>query len=56
MSKPHRATHPHALDAIRAARNLQSWGLYACTRYCRRRGVPLSLFYLAMRLHEESLA
>jgi hypothetical protein len=47
--------HPHAQHAIRAAQNVHSWGLHACQRYCERRGVPLRLFHIALRLEGTSL-
>lgn len=42
--------HPHAHHAIRAAKNINSWGRINATAYCRNRGVPLRLFYLARQL------
>lgn len=40
-------THPHAVAAIRAARNLHIWGRYATLQYLRNRAVPLYLFTTA---------
>ncbi len=39
--------HPDAHHAIRAAKNLKSWGRYATIRYLEKKGVPMSLFTLA---------
>lgn len=39
-----------AHHAIRAARNVRSWGLFAARRYCERRGVHPRLFMLARQL------
>lgn len=39
-----------ALDAIRAARNVKSWGLFAARRYCEKRSVHPRLFQLARQL------
>lgn len=42
--------HPQALDAIRAARSIRSWGPFAARRYCERRSVHPRLFLLARQL------
>lgn len=47
---PAPSLHPHAAHAIRAALHLHSWGPHATRLYLRKRGVPLSLFYLAYSL------
>lgn len=41
---------PTAAAAIRAARNVRSWGTWAAYRYCQKRGVPLRLLTLARLL------
>ena len=40
----------HAQHAIRAARNVHSWGRFAARRYCENRGVHPSLYRLARQL------
>lgn len=42
--------NPQAFDAIRAARNVSSWGLFAARRYCEKRNVHPRLFMLARQL------
>jgi hypothetical protein len=42
--------HPQAHHAVRAAKNVKSWGRFAARRYCERRGVPLGLYRLARQL------
>lgn len=42
--------HPQASHAIRAARNVPSWGLFAARRYCEKRSVHPRLFLLARQL------
>lgn len=42
--------HPHASAAIRAVRNIRSWGVWATGRFLAKRGVPLRLTLLALRL------
>jgi hypothetical protein len=39
-----------AIDAIKAAKNRKSWGLFGARRYCEKRGVPLGLYRLACQL------
>lgn len=40
----------HAHHAIRAAKNWSTWGRFAATAYCIKRGVPLGLLRLARQL------
>ena len=37
----------HAEAAIRAAKNMKSWGRHMTFAFCKKRGVPLSLLTLA---------
>ena len=39
-----------ANHAVRAAKNVNSWGIYAATRYIQKRGVHPRLFQLARQL------
>ena len=43
-------THPHAIAAIRAAKNRTRWGRWATYRYLSNRGVPTYLYALALNL------
>lgn len=47
---------PTAADAIRAARNIRSWGTWAAYRYCQKRGVPIRLLTLARLLENAQRA
>ena len=40
-------THPHAIFAVKAAKNYKNWGRFATLRYCEKRGVPMGLLTLA---------
>lgn len=48
--------HPQAFHAIRAARNVRSWGTWATYRYCQRRDVPIRLLTLARLLENAQRA
>ena len=50
-----RPLHPQAFHAIRAAKNWQSWGRFAATRYCQKRGVPLELVRIARQLESVTM-
>ena len=39
-----------AHHAIRAAKNVKVWGLFAAKRYCEKRGIHPRLFQLARQL------
>ena len=52
----HVPTHPHAIDAIRAARNVRKWGRWATARYIARRQIPRGLFTLACVLETAARA
>lgn len=43
-------TSQKAVDAVRAAQNVNRWGRYAARRYAQKRGVPASLYRLARQL------
>lgn len=45
-------TNPAAvLIAIKAARNVRAWGIYAAWKYCKNRGVALGVFKVALWCH-----
>ena len=49
-------TSQFAMIAIKAAKNRNTWGLFAARRYCEKRNVPLALYRLACQLEAESKA
>ena len=50
MNITYTTIHPQAHAAIIASCNWKIWGRDAAVRYCRNRGVPLSLLRLARQL------
>lgn len=50
----HTMTHPHAVAAVRAARNRRNWGRYMIQGFLRKRGVSASLYRLACQLEAVS--
>lgn len=46
-------TSQKAVDAVRAAQNVNRWGRYAARRYAQKRGVPASLYRLARQLEAQ---
>lgn len=45
--------HAEAYHATKAAKHIKQWGLLNAIRYCKKRGVPVSLFRLAQQLEIE---